>query len=176
MSQKAGYRSTAGRQSAEANMTRRQQAGSQKSKELAGFRITTPAGIRYRKQGCKKGNLKMLGITAGWVTVWGWWENGLVGFSSKWRITGKRGGELKADNSWTGWRRNDGLKGHSTGLMKINTRCISQTEQYPLHLLTLLCLGDCGRNCCIGVAEAIAGARPRSGYEVGVIAAWEELR
>lgn len=52
-------------------------------KELAGFRITTPAGIRYRKQGCKKGNLKMLGITVGWVTVWGWWENGLVGFSSK---------------------------------------------------------------------------------------------
>lgn len=69
ISQKAGYRSTAGRQSAEANMTRRQQAGSQKSKELAGFRITTPAGIRYRKQDCKKGNLKMLGITAGRVTV-----------------------------------------------------------------------------------------------------------
>lgn len=59
--------------------------------------------------------------------------------------------------------------------MKINMACISQTEQYPLHLLTLLCLGDGGHNHCIGVAEAIAGAiaraRSRSGYEVGVIAA-----
>lgn len=84
----------------------------------------------------------------------------------------EKGEELKADNQLTGWRRNDGPKGHSTGLMKINTWCISQTEQYPPpHLLTLLCLGDCGCYRCIGVADAIAGARPRSSYEVGVIAA-----
>lgn len=87
----------------------------------------------------------------------------------------ENGGELKADNELTGRRRNDGLKGHSTGLMKINIPCISQTEQYPFHLLTLLCLGYGGRNGCIGVAVAIAGtiagARLRSGCEVGVIAA-----
>lgn len=53
-SQKAGYRSTTGRQSAEANMTGRQEAGSQKSKELAGFKITNTGRRRYRKQGSKR--------------------------------------------------------------------------------------------------------------------------
>lgn len=99
ISQKAGYRSTAGRQSAEANMTRRQQAGSQKSKELAGFSFTTPAGSRYRKQGCKKkrqsknvGDYCRPGYCVRLMRKWAgrilkqvedYWENG---------------GELKADN------------------------------------------------------------------------------
>lgn len=61
ISQKAGYASIAGRQSAEANMTRRQQAGSQKSKEQAGFSFTSLGGIRYRKQGCKKRQSKNVG-------------------------------------------------------------------------------------------------------------------
>lgn len=75
-SRKAGCRSTTGRQSAEANSTRRDQAGSQKSKKLAGLKSLTQEGVRYRKPGCdaqskkktRAGYVCSVGLMGKWAT------------------------------------------------------------------------------------------------------------